>query len=140
LSKDDPAYQRLFASIWYDNGSASPATFNLPNCQGYFLRGTDRGQGRDPNAADRPQAAPGGLAGDCVGSAQHCATGPARTPMTASFPHLPTKSGVTIKAGDVKLNVANWADGPSSMDLRGGDWETRPLNANIAFYIKYRAT
>lgn len=138
LSKDDPAYQSLLASIWYDNGGDFPATFNLPNYQGRFLRGTDRGQGRDPDTDYRVPLVSGGQSRDNVGSYQYFATGQPRAPITASIPHLPTKSGNTIKAGELVMNVANWVDSPSYIEFRGGDRETRPINVSIQFYIKYR--
>ena len=50
-----------------------PNTFNLPDLRGLFMRGVDRGRGRDNFAADRCCINCCGNTGDCVGSCQgHC--------------------------------------------------------------------
>ncbi len=62
-------YPSLFAAIGVAHGSGDGATtFNLPDYQGRFLRGVDHGAGRDPDAATRTAASPGGNVGDAVGS------------------------------------------------------------------------
>jgi hypothetical protein len=62
-------YPSLFAAIGVAHGSGDGATtFNLPDYQGRFLRGVDHGAGRDPDAAMRTAAHPGGNVGDEVGS------------------------------------------------------------------------
>jgi hypothetical protein len=62
-------YSSLFAAIGVAHGSGDGATtFNLPDYQGRFLRGVDHGAGRDPDAATRTAAHPGGNVGDEVGS------------------------------------------------------------------------
>jgi microcystin-dependent protein len=62
-------YASLFAAIGTAHGSGDgTTTFELPDYRGRFLRGVDQGQGRDADAATRTAAAPGGNAGDAVGS------------------------------------------------------------------------
>lgn len=62
-------YASLFAAIGTAHGSGDGATtFQLPDYRGRFLRGVDDGQKRDPDALTRTAAAPGGNAGDAVGS------------------------------------------------------------------------
>jgi Phage Tail Collar Domain len=62
-------YSALFAAIGSAHGGGDGLnTFQLPDYRGRFLRGVDQGQGRDPDAATRVAAGPGGNEGDAVGS------------------------------------------------------------------------
>ena len=64
-------YARLYKVIGDIHGRGDAVkTFNLPDYRGRFLRGVNADSGRDPDAAKRDPAAPGGLAGDSVGSVQ----------------------------------------------------------------------
>lgn len=66
---DRGTYADLFAAIGTAHGAGDGATtFHLPDLRGRFLRGVDRGAARDPDVAARAAAAPGGNAGDAVGS------------------------------------------------------------------------
>lgn len=71
-------YPRLFTAISTAHGSNAANTFNVPDYRGRFLRGSDNmGSGaaaRDPNAATRTAANPGGNAGNLIGSVQSNAT------------------------------------------------------------------
>lgn len=68
---DRTKYKSLFGVIGDIHGRGNATTtFNLPDYRGRFLRGVDNGRGRDPDAARRSAAAPGGLTGDTVGSIQ----------------------------------------------------------------------
>ena len=70
-------YASLFAAIGTAHGSGDGATtFQLPDYRGRFLRGVDDGQKRDPDALARTAAAPGGNAGDAVGSIEGDANAP----------------------------------------------------------------
>lgn len=129
-------YPELFAAIRYDNGG-SGATFNVPDYRGYFLRGKDRYSKRDPDADKRVAAASGGQSGDNVGSRQGYATGPAKTPMVAKIPHLVKNYALARADGQGLGTVGRW-DAPLRALFTGGDLETRPINASIHFYIKYR--
>jgi microcystin-dependent protein len=63
-------YAALFSEIGttYGDGDGS-TTFNLPDYQGYFLRGHDNGSGNDPDAASRTDRGDG-TTGDEVGTVQ----------------------------------------------------------------------
>lgn len=63
-------YSVLFAALGtiYGVGDGS-TTFNVPNYEGEFLRGTDNGVGNDPDAASRTDRGDG-TTGDAVGTKQ----------------------------------------------------------------------
>lgn len=64
-------YTGLFAIIGTKHGQGNgTTTFNLPDLRGYFVRGQDDGQARDPDAASRTAATTGANSGDNVGSVQ----------------------------------------------------------------------
>lgn len=64
-------YASLFAAISTSAGAGDGATtFNVPDYRGYFLRGTDSGAGRDPDAALRVAQNNGGNVGDTVGTVE----------------------------------------------------------------------
>lgn len=133
LSKTDPKTAALFAAIGAVNGGDADH-FNLPDYQGYFLRGRDHGTNRDPDVGGR-EARPGGLGGDAVGSVQGYATGQPAKRITASVAYLPPYDYHNA-ASWASNEVAAWDD-PSVVKVGGGDAETRPLNAAVIFYIKY---
>lgn len=128
-------FTALYDAIQTSNGGDQAGNFLLPNLQGYFLRGRDRGCGRDPDAATRAAAAPGGAVGDCVGSRQGYATRKPDTPITGNIPHLPVQDGGNALAA-CDSTAAEW-DGAMTVATGGGDKESRPLNAYVDFYIKY---
>ena len=67
-------YSRLFEAIGFNFGKGDESTtFNLPDLQGYFIRGLDNGTGNDPDASSRTASATGGSSGDNVGSKQDSA-------------------------------------------------------------------
>ena len=67
-------YERLFDAIGINFGQGDGSTtFNLPDLQGYFIRGRDNDTGNDPDASSRTASATGGNAGDNVGSKQESA-------------------------------------------------------------------
>jgi microcystin-dependent protein len=76
LAKSDTEYQALYQVI---GGSYSEdyTSFFVPDYRGRFLRGTDLGAGRDPDAGVRTSPNPGatkpGNKGDAVGSVQSAA-------------------------------------------------------------------
>jgi len=64
-------YEGLYLAVGHAHGRGDgTTTFNLPDYRGRFLRGTDGGTGRDPDAAARSAPAAGGQTGDGVGSVQ----------------------------------------------------------------------
>lgn len=70
LNRTDAKFKDLFNVIGSSWGGDGANMFNLPDLQGYFLRGVDGGSGRDPNANDRTASKPGGHLGNDVGSIQ----------------------------------------------------------------------
>ena len=123
-------YSRLYQVIGDIHGRGdATSTFNLPDYRGRFLRGADTGAGRDPDAARRIAAAPGGLTGDNVGSIQ----------------------ADEIRAHDhqtIQMIGDNNIDGVDSTTTHSGEhhneerrtgvWggsETRPVNANVNWLI-----
>lgn len=62
-------HPELFMAIGTAWGG-SGGSFNVPDMRGRFPRGTDDGQGRDPDAAVRVASNAGGNTGDAVGSLQ----------------------------------------------------------------------
>jgi microcystin-dependent protein len=130
-------YKDLFDAIGYDNGGDDQGNFRIPNYGGYFLRGTDRGQARDPDAGSRTAAQPNGQTGDNVGSLQGCATAAPQQPVTGPVPHLPTTYNENAWGyGSSTFGAANWTGTNSGIQVAGGDLETCPINVNILFYIK----
>jgi microcystin-dependent protein len=127
-------FTALYDAIQTSNGGGQAGSFRLPNLQGYFLRGRDRGCGRDPEAATRHAAAPGGAAGDCVGSLQGYATRKPDTPITGDIPHLPLQDDVNAALGGA--TATEW-NGAMMVTTGGGDKESRPVNLYVDFYIKY---
>lgn len=126
----------LYAAIGCTNGGDGEYMFNLPAYQGMFLRGTDHGQQRDPDAGERLQARSGGNAGDQVGSVQGYATAkPRDQAISTSVPHLPV-THTSNAAAVLCSQVSGWG-GTQTVELTGGDAESRPINAYVFFYIKY---
>ncbi|MCP4135535.1 MAG: hypothetical protein GY754_31490, partial [bacterium] len=63
-------YSELFQVIGTAWGSPDDSRFNVPDLQGVFLRGVDRGTGKDPDAGSRVAIMPRGNTGNNVGSYQ----------------------------------------------------------------------
>jgi microcystin-dependent protein len=133
--KSESRYKALYDAIEDDNGGGSDQ-FNLPNYEGFFLRGKDHGAGRDPDAGVRPLAHNGGKAGDNVGSSQGFATArPASKNITGQV-SLPGHANILLGATG---GLWAWGD-PTKIEVKdGGDQETCPKNVSIYFFIKYFA-
>jgi hypothetical protein len=150
ISRTD--YEGLFAVIGTANGGGdSSTTFNLPDFRGTFLRGTDQGTKRDPNASDRPAAFGGGNTGDNVGSVQLSAMGQPHSNLITSsdgkhihsLKSIPVGKSSYYTGGD---KLAEWNEGSGKTDVAGnhnhevtggGDKETRPVNVYSYFIIKF---
>lgn len=131
-------FAALFAVIGFANGgSSADGKFFLPDYRGRFLRGTNYGTGWDPDAADRISMNPSGNKGDAVGSIQSYDTMTPDIPFEIDIPHLPTASSPSA-ATAVGADISHWHGGDNDLDFGGGDQESRPLNAYVLFYIKYR--
>ncbi len=135
-------YAALFTAIgvMYGPGDGS-TTFNLPNYQGYFLRGINNATGNDPDAATRTDRGDG-TAGDNVGSKQ--------ADLFGSHRHAPDIGGAPNSAFGVFFNYGSFAypvaggnygtwlntSVASYTDYQGGA-ETRPKNIYVLYCIKY---
>jgi len=157
-------YAALFAATGIHFGSGDGiTTFNLPDLRGRFLRGTDSGTGRDPDATTRTASSTGGSTGDAVGSLQVAATALPRTPFvtenagshthaSGAFDRLLQHTGQnttgTVDSTDLS---GSEPDITSSQPLlaagahihrlggafgSGGDKETRPANISVNYLIK----
>ena len=150
ISRTD--YEELFAVIGTANGGGdNSTTFNLPDFRGTFLRGTDQGTNRDPNASDRLAAVDGGNSGDNVGSVQLSAIGQPCANLITSFDGKHIHSLKSIPVGKSSYHtggdaLANWNEGSGKTDVAGnhnheitggGDKETRPVNVYNYFIIKF---
>jgi microcystin-dependent protein len=125
-------YSDLYTAIGVAHGSGNGSTtFNVPDYRGRFLRGLDGGAARDPDRASRTAMASGGNAGDNVGSVQDDAFESHTHYQNA---YWETNSGgngyVATNASGLNLNSV------TNISSTGGN-ETRPMNANVNFIIKY---
>jgi hypothetical protein len=114
-------FQAIGTAFGHGDGQNS---FHVPDMRGRFLRGTDQGQKRDPDAASRRAEPNGGNSGDKVGSVQDDAFG-RHTHGYNSFPH---------SRGDI-ASGRYWQAGGAQTAPAGGN-ETRPKNINVNWIIK----
>ena len=132
-------YSSLFSVVGtrfgYGNNSS---TFHLPDLRGRFLRGRDGNTGRDPDRGSRTAMNAGGDAGDAVGSIQ------GDQYRSHSHPYM----DIYYSEGGGSVAVpSNRGSGDTDGDNRGyeisrtsnaaGGHETRPLNANVNYIIKF---
>lgn len=145
-------YDKLFDAIGTTAGAGDgTTTFNLPDYRGRFLRGTDLGAGRDPNALARTAMNPGGGTGDAVNTVQ--------THAFASHDHSGATGTMFMPSGGGASNNLNYTSPTggtcgifqgvetgqncnSALDQhkhgissQGGS-ETRPTNASVNYLIK----
>jgi microcystin-dependent protein len=123
-------YAGLFAAIGEAWGSGDGSTtFNLPDLRGRFLRGVDNGAGRDPDSAIRTASNTGGNSGDNVGSVQdHAFASHGHTQNVGSSNNNSTGGSTAAATSDIGRDI--------SVNSNGGS-ETRPINANVQYAIKY---
>src|SRR5262249_32351647 len=115
------SYPQLFSAIGTAWGSASVASFNLPDLRGQFLRGTDSGAGVDPDAASRMASHTGGNIGDNVGSTE--------AHQFAAHQHYIGWGPFAQTFGSGTLNFANYpypGTAPHLLSDSAGGTETRP--------------
>ena len=143
-------YAALYAAIGDSCGNGDGSTtFHLPDYRGRFLRGTDDGSGRDPNAGSRTAMNSGGDTGDSVSSIQADATAKnglsGSTNTTGNHNHQlkgldgnvmtsigssPEKALRSTGSYSTHGNyVATTGNHSHTVTLSAGDSETRPLNA-----------
>jgi Phage Tail Collar Domain len=140
LSLQDPQYSALYAQISTFYGGGGTAFFCVPDYRGRFLRGTDLGAGRDPDANARTAPNPGfsppnspGNTGDLVGSLQ--------TDGVQSHTHEYASAGgdyhhIYLGLEEPGVFAENIASAPSDPNPGGGS-ETRPKNIYINYVIVY---
>lgn len=125
-------YAALFAAIGINFGLGDGInTFNLPDLRGRFLRGADRGAGRDPDIASRAPSSQGAPSGDVVGSTQEDELRTHRHQQQGSN-RLDVANGGAIHVDDVDNN----SFAPIYTQYVGGK-ETRPKNIAVNYLIKY---
>lgn len=120
------SYEDLFAAIGFAWGAADGTHFNLPDLRGRFLRGWDHAIGRDPDKASRTACNAGGNTGDNVGSVQ--------ADEFKAHTHNWNLDDNTSGTGAEDDNENQCGVRPTSST--GGN-ETRPINANVMYCIKY---
>jgi hypothetical protein len=107
------------------------ADFKIPDTRGYFLRGWDHGAGIDPDAATRTDRGDG-TTGDHVGTKQADEFESHHHELYR--PASPTLSTAAAQA-HYALGTAQVQSGVNTVDTGGN--ETRPINVNVMFCIKY---
>ena len=133
------AYSQLFAAIGTSNGGDGDEVFDVPDCQGAFLRGVDDGAKRDPDATTRTEPAAGGASGDKAGSIQGYATAMPRAKFGGSVAHLPTAKHEAYSTSRGN-KLTEWNDNAVGVDVTGGGAaDSRPLNLADDYLLKYKA-
>lgn len=127
-------YADLFAAVGVNFGEGDgTTTFNLPDLRGRFLRGVDGDAGRDPDNATRTTMNVGGNAGDNVGTLEADELKSHRHSIVDQEGRA--SSGVGFDGVMFSAN-SGIAAGSTETDAAGGA-ETRPINANVNYIIKY---
>jgi microcystin-dependent protein len=120
------SYAALFAAIGVAHGYGdNSTTFNLPDYRGRFLRGWDHAIARDPDRAARTAMNTGGATGDNVGSVQ--ADGFKSHNHTLSI----------APGGSAGPGLGSSTNTGAVSSANSGGNETRPMNANVMYCIKY---
>jgi microcystin-dependent protein len=146
-------YPELFRVIGTHWGGSGTTTFALPDLRGRFVRGVDSTAGHDPDRDARTATASGGSIGNTVGSIQGAATAMPLSPFVAD-PVGDHQHNVDLElsAGRCCTNNHNTVANPNihgethltspagghTHAIRGGDRETRPVNAYAYWIIRVR--
>jgi hypothetical protein len=165
LNKLARDYAALFDAIGFSWGGDHGNMFNIPDLQGFFLRGVYGASDYltpvpfqvDPDRNERIQIRPGGNHGDKVGSVQSFGT--ALPPAGSEFQiqpagghahQLPFYLYATRDVKDEESDTvtfpnhpnAAWVDTAPAPDhvheIKGGNKETRPVNAYVHWIIRYK--
>ena len=126
-------YARLFGKYWIKYGSGDGSTtFNLPDVRGRFLRAWSHGQTTDPDKATRTDRGDG-TTGDYVGTKQADEFHSHTHSLTAnSYVYNAAGSEYTfVSDGSFRYNYST-----PSVNASGGN-ETRPVNINVLYCVKY---
>ena len=124
-------FPELFAVIGVSYGSGDATNFIIPDMQGRFPRGWDHGATRDPDRASRADRGDG-TTGDNVGTTQSYMYQQHNHASSTSIRVIwPTNSG-NGQCGNVS---GRWLSSGGPFDAGGN--ETRPLNINVMWIIKY---
>lgn len=138
FSYDPAEYTGLYNAIGFSWGNDA-GRFRVPDLRGQFLRGVDRGEQEDPDAASRTAKYTGGNTGDNVGSYQqdafqcHAHDLPIEDDGTTG-----TDTGIeTIGSVDLEaaLNMETLDATESTCDPPRTSDETRPKNAYVQYLI-----
>lgn len=125
-------YADLFDAIGVKFGSVDATHFTLPDLRGRFLRGWDHGATLDPDAATRTDRGDT-TTGDNIGTLQ--------ADQLTSHLHPFGSNAMTYQPGSaskVQNSGASLTDvGTDSGTSNTGGNETRPVNINIMWMIKY---
>ncbi|MCP4134098.1 MAG: tail fiber protein [bacterium] len=120
-------YSDLFQAIGTAWGTSDGSRFNLPDLQGYFLRGVNNGSGNDPDIGMRYARKTGGNSGDKVGSYQVDELGE----HSHFLPNI--RYVFSRKEGEGSSLILGIPEFETSS--AGGN-ETRPKNAYVNYIIK----
>lgn len=144
-------YADLFAFLgtMYGVGDGS-TTFNLPNYKGMFLRGWANGSSNDPDRSSRTDRGDGTV-GDNIGTRQgfinysHTHTASSSTSASGSggfgwvYPKAVETSGATdygYGPAGISISASTTTTTTTTVYASGGN-ETRPINVNVLYCIKY---
>ncbi len=139
LDRDD--FPELFEVLGHAWGGAG-SDFNLPDMRGLIPRGVDIGIGRDPDADDRVEVAPGGNVGDKVGSLQEDQM---QCFQIEYDKYVHKKTNVKQSTAGSSKSVADNSDQYETTEIEFVDGgcddprfgnETRPKNVYVNFIIK----
>jgi microcystin-dependent protein len=122
-------YPALFAVLGTKCGYLTANDFYLPDFRGRFLRGWDAAAGRDPDRASRTVMAANGAVGDNIGSIQTDAFKTHTHTLTNQVSYLSEGNDQSGGYYDPVLESRN-------SGATGGN-ETRPINANVNYIIKF---
>ncbi len=130
-------YEDLYQAIGTAWGSSNSSNFNLPDLRGYFLRGADRGTGRDPDAAGRIALNAGGNSGNNIGSYQDDEYERHTHSYKDVFYVTGSHSGKMTGEFDAHDENGWGYDHNRTTGISGSSLETRPKNAYVNYIIKY---
>ncbi len=152
----DPLYEQLYNVIG-SNWGGSGMAFNVPELSGNFMRGVDKGEGNDPDAASRIAIQLGGNTSDKVGSYQegelqeHSHSASLST--AGNHSHSWSKGNCsTDEGGDSGNNIIKSGHSQGSFTVsvnttgshthtvalnNTGEAETRPIHVYVAYIIKF---